>query len=365
MKGIKIGNIQLGDGRTFIIAEAGINHNGDLQKAKKLVDAAKAAGADAVKFQTFRAEDIVTESAERAEYQKRNVGGEETQFEMLKRLEMSERDFEELKKHCDAKGIMFLSTPHSSFADVDLLDSLGVPAFKIGSGDLTNLPFIEHIAKKGKPVFLSTGMATIEEVKEAVDFFRKHNEQLVVNQCTTSYPCQADEANLRAMLTIGRECNVAVGFSDHTMGLDAAILAVSMGACVIEKHFTLDRKMEGPDHNASLEPHELNEMVKRIRAAEKNPDEFSKLVDNIEDKEKILGSSEKKPIDSEKEIMKMVRKSLVAGMDIKKGERLTKDNVTTKRPGTGLAPKYYWDILGKKTRRDIKKDTLLDWNMAE
>jgi len=344
MKKIKIGNKIIREGNPcFIIAEAGVNHNGDIKLAKKLVDVAKEAGADAVKFQTFKAENVVTENAAMASYQKRNIKKKETQQEMLKEIELDYKDFIRLKKYCDKKKIIFLSTPHSEDA-IDFLEDL-VPVYKVGSGDLTNLPFLEKIAKKKKPIILSTGMATLSEVKEAVRTIKRaKNNKIILLHCTTNYPCSLEEVNLRAMLTLKKEFNLPVGYSDHTLGILVPVMAVTMGARVLEKHFTLDKHLPGPDHKASLEPDELKEMIKTIR--------------NVE---KTLGNGIKKPTRSEEKIKKVARKSIVAKVDIPKGVKITKDMLDIKRPGTGIEPKYLKKIIGRITKKDIFKDEVIYW----
>jgi len=268
-KKIKIANKLIGNGEpVFIIAEAGVNHNGNINLAKKLIDIAKKAGADAVKFQTWLTEEIVTKDAEGAEYQMKTANAKETQYEMLKKLELSQNDFRELKKYADKKKIIFLSTPDEE-KSADFLFKLDVPAFKIGSGEVTNLPYLKHIAKKKKPIILSTGTATLNEVKEAVNTIKKAgNDKIVLLHCTTNYPCPLEEVNLRAMSTLKKEFALPVGHSDHTLGIIVPIMATTLGATVIEKHFTLDKNLPGPDHKASLEPNELREMVKIIRDTE-------------------------------------------------------------------------------------------------
>jgi N,N'-diacetyllegionaminate synthase len=345
-KKIKIGDRKVGDGEPcFIIAEAGVNHNGDLLLAKKLIDAAKFAGADAIKFQTFKTEGVVVDNAPMAEYQQKNTGKKSSQKEMLKKLELKYEDFCELKDYCDDKDIIFLSTPHS-FDAIDFLEPL-VPAYKFGSGDLTNTPALEYAAKKGKPIIIGTGMSTLKEVKTAVDAInRQGNKEVVVLHCTTSYPCKLEEVNLRAMLTLRKELNCLVGYSDHTLGINVPIMAATLGATIIEKHFTLDKSLPGPDHKASLNPAELKEMVKGIR-----------------DVEKILGSEEKKPTYSERKIMTLVRKSVVAAKNIPQGTKIIDDMLAIKRPGTGIIPREIKKIVGKTAKRHIKKDELIGWHM--
>lgn len=334
-------NFKLIKNKTFIIAEAGVNHNGDIRLAKKLIDTAKEAGVDAIKFQTFRAENLVTETTEMASYQKRNIGRKESQLEMLKKLELSDKDFIELKKYCDKKKMIFLSTPHSEDA-IDFLEPL-VPAYKVGSGDLTNLPFLEKIAKKRKPIILSTGMATLEEIREAVKTIKNQgNNKIILLHCTTNYPCPLEEVNLRAMLTLKKEFNSPVGYSDHTLGIIVPIMATVMGATVLEKHFTLDKNLPGPDHKASLEPKELKEMVEAIRETEK-----------------ALGSNRKRPTKSEEKIKKVARKSIVAKVDISKSSKITEEMLIIKRPGIGIEPKYFNKILGKKAKKEIKQDEII------
>lgn len=324
----------------FIIAEAGVNHNGDIKLAKELIDAAKEAGADAVKFQTWKTELLVTKDAIQAEYQTKNTGKKESQFEMLKRLELSYDDFRELKNYCDKKGIMFLSTP-DEFESADFLKNLQ-PIFKIGSGELTNIPFLRHIGKMKKKVILSTGMGTLGEIEKAlltlIDAGTK-KEDITLLHATTMYPTPMEEVNLKAMLTIKNAFNVKVGYSDHTMGIEVPIAAVALGASVIEKHFTLDRNLPGPDHKASLEPDELKEMIKSIR--------------NIEI---ALGNGEKLPQKSEIKNLRVVRKSIVAKKKIKKGEIFSEENLTVKRVGDGISATLWDEIIGLKSCYDFDID---------
>jgi len=351
MHEIKIKNKIIGENHpVFIIAEAGVNHNGDFELAKKLIDTAKESGADAVKFQTFKTENVVTKYARMAEYQKKNIGKKETMQEMIKKLEISYDDFKELKNYCDEKGIMFLSTPHSDDA-IDFLDPL-MPVFKIGSGDLTNFPFLEKIAQKGKPIILSTGMATMEEVIEAINVIKKSgNNKIILLHCTSNYPCPIEDVNLRAMQTIKGKTNLLVGYSDHTIGLEASKLACSLGAVVIERHFTTDKNLPGPDHKASLSPDELKELVIAIKNKDYDIPE--------EKKELILGYPEKKPTEKEIPIAQLVRKSIVAKADIPEGTIITKDMLIIKRPGTGISSKYINNIIGKKAKTLIKEDNLI------
>lgn len=343
MKKIKIKDRLIGKGAPcFIIAEAGVNHNGSLELAKKLIDVAKDAGADAVKFQTFKAEKLLTKNARKANYQKETTGGEESQYEMIKKLEFSENEFKELAEYAIQEDILFLSTPFDE-ESADFLEGLNVPLFKIGSGDLTNIPLLVHVAKKNKPMIVSTGMSTLEEVWDAVNAIKSINKsELILLHSTSNYPTKIEDCNLRVMQTMKREFDVPIGYSDHTLGITIPVAAVAMGACVLEKHFTLDRNLPGPDHRASLEPEELKEMVKAIRAVEK-----------------ALGASEKKPVESEREIMKVARKSIVAGLDIPKGAIITREMLAVKRPGTGLKPKYIDEVAGKKAKIAIKKDEMI------
>lgn len=344
---IKIGNKIISyKSPVFIIAEAGVNHNGSLKIALKMVDAAAKAGCDVIKFQTFKAEQVVTREGRMADYQKKNLGKEESQLEMLKELELKENFYVPIIKRCRGKKIIFLSTPHGGFESVDFLESLDVPAFKFGSGDLTNLPVLEYAARFKKPMILGTGMATMKETKEAINCVKKAgNDKIIVLHCTSNYPCPFEEVNLRAMQTMMSELDVLVGYSDHTLGVQVPIMAATLGACVIEKHFTLDRKMKGPDHKASSEPAELKQIVEAVR--------------NIKI---ITGSAVKKPVGIEKENKKIARKSVVAAADIKKGEKITEDMLAIKRPGIGIEPKFFDKIIGKKAKKDLRKNHLLMWS---
>lgn len=350
MKNIKAGNIKIagkviGENQPcFIIAEAGVNHNGDLRLAKKLVDAAKKAGANVVKFQTFKSENLVTLKARQARYQSKNIGRTKSQYNMLKKLELSYADFEKLKTYCAKKGIIFASTPHSSKEDIDLIAKL-CPFIKIGSGDLANMPMLRYAATKNLPIILSTGMANMQEVRRAVRVILPVNKKLILLHCTTNYPCPLNEVNLRAMLSLKKELGLPVGYSDHTEGILVSAMAVAMGACVIEKHFTLDKNLPGPDHKASLNPEELQELVKAVR--------------NVE---KAMGGGVKKPAKSEEGSKKVIRKSIVANKDISQGAVITKEMLVIKRPGTGIEPKYLEKIIGRKAKKNIKRDSLLRWN---
>jgi len=331
----------------FIIAEAGVNHNGNINLAKRLVDVAIQAGADAVKFQTFKAEDVVTETAEKAEYQKKTTGAEESQFVMIKRLELGERDFKKLFDYSHSRGIIFLSSPFDK-RSVDLLDKLGVPAFKIASGEITNLPLIKYIAQKGKPIILSTGMSTMAEIKEALQVINDEGTRdVVLLHCITSYPAKVESSNLRAMRTLRRAFKLPVGLSDHTIGITVPIAAVALGAAALEKHFTLDKNLPGPDHKASLTPEGLNQMIMVVRQVEK-----------------AMGNGIKSPTEEEEEIKRVVRRSIVARVDIPKGTFITEEMLDIKRPGIGIEPKYLDLIVGRKARRNIKKDYILNWGMV-
>lgn len=328
----------------MIIAEAGVNHNGSIEMAKKLIDIAAEARADFVKFQTFKAETLVTALAEKAEYQKIKAGDSESQFEMIKKLELDRFAHEKLIHHCDEMAIRFLSTAfdHSS---IDLLSELNIPFYKIPSGEITNLPYLRHIGCKGKPVVMSTGMATLDEVRGAMDILLKagvKKEDLTILHCNTEYPTPMEDVNLKAMLTMRDELGVTVGYSDHTLGIEIPIAAVALGATVIEKHFTLDRTLPGPDHAASLDPGELKEMVTAIR--------------NIE---QAIGDGIKQPSPSEIKNIPIARKSIVAKELIEKGELFTEDNLTVKRPGMGISPMEWDRIIGKVADRDYLKDDLV------
>ena len=326
---------------TYIIAEAGVNHNGQLDLALKLCDAAKEAGVDCVKFQTWQTEKIVTRKAEKATYQSENTNdAEESQFDMLNKLELSYEDFRLVQEHCNKIGIDFLSTPDEEYSLAFLMNELHLPLIKIGSGEVTNIPYLRQMASYHKPIILSTGMATLAQVAMAYDTLIAAGAPSVsLLHCTTNYPCPKNEVNLRAMQTMKEAFKCPVGYSDHTMGTEIPIAAVAMGAEIIEKHFTLDRNMDGPDHKASLEPHELKYMVACIR--------------NIE---VALGDGIKRPNPSEVEISKVVLKSIVAKVPISKGETLTANNMTIKRAGSGI-PAAHWDmIVGTKALRDYDID---------
>ncbi len=326
---------------TIIIAEAGVNHNGSIDSAKKLIDIASEAGADYVKFQTFRAETLVTLYADKAEYQKGLTGNIETQFDMIKRLELDQDAHQELVQYCSEKGILFLSSPfdHES---IDALAELNIPFYKIPSGEITNLPYLRHVGHMGKPVVMSTGMATLEEIRMGMEVLLEaglKKEQLTILHCNTQYPTPMEDVNLRAMITIRDEFSVKVGYSDHTLGIEVPIAAVALGATLIEKHFTLDRTLPGPDHAASLEPEELKAMVASIR--------------NIE---KVMGNGIKKPSQSEIKNIPIARKSIVAKKNIQKGEKFSKKNITVKRPGNGISPMQWDEVLGMTAEKDYLLD---------
>jgi len=327
----------------FIIAEAGVNHNGNLELAKKMIDVAVKAGADAVKFQTFKTENLVSKSAEKAAYQKQTTDKNESQYEMIKKLELDINAHHELIEYCGDR-ICFLSTPfdHDS---IELLNQLGMKIFKIPSGEITNFPYLQHIGTLQKKIILSTGMADLGEIEDALDILVESGtpqSHITILHANTEYPTPMQDVHLRAMCTIGQAFDTKIGYSDHTLGIEVPIAAVALGASCIEKHFTLDRNMEGPDHKASLEPEELIAMVKSIR--------------NIE---LALGRSVKKPSDSEQKNILIARKSIVAKKAICKGERFTEENITIKRPGNGLSPMQWPNIIGTKAQQDYQIDEML------
>jgi N,N'-diacetyllegionaminate synthase len=328
----------------FIIAEAGVNHNGSIKLAKQLIDLAVESGADAVKFQTFKAEKLVSKNTEKAEYQKKTTDASESQFEMIKKLELDADAHKELMAYCEAKNIIFFSTPfdHDS---INLLRDLGLQTFKIPSGEITNLPYLRHIGSLKKQVILSTGMSTLQEVSDALDILINAGtvkENITVLHANTMYPTPMKDVNLNAMLTIQKKFDIAVGYSDHTLGFEVDIAAVAMGATIIEKHFTIDKSMDGPDHKVSLELDELKAMVLAIR--------------NIE---KAMGSGEKIPSPSESVNIDIVRKSIVASSYIKKDELFTDNNITVKRPGRGITPMHWDKIIGTVAIKDYKIDDLI------
>lgn len=330
---------------TLIIAEAGVNHNGSVKLAKELIDAAAGAGVDYVKFQTFRTENLVSKSAPKADYQQRNVNDKDTsQYAMLKQLELTPAQHEELISYCREKNIKFFSTAFD-LDSIDFLASLHLGLWKIPSGEITNYPYLKKIARYGEPVILSTGMSTPSEIEDAISVLVKYGvpkNQITVLHCNTEYPTPMSDVNLRAMQTLRDTLGVSVGYSDHTQGIEVPIAAVALGAAVIEKHFTLDRMMKGPDHKASLEPSELKAMVSAIR--------------NIE---LALGETEKIVSDSEKKNREVARKSIVASKFIQKGELLSEDNLSVKRPGNGLSPMRWEEVTGTYAVRDFKPDDLI------
>ncbi len=334
--------------RIFIIAEAGVNHNGSIELAKRLIDAAADAGADAVKFQTFVAEEVVSIDAPKAEYQKETTDASESQYDMIKKLELSKKDHQELIEYAKYKDIIFISTPFDE-RSVDLLVELEVPLIKISSGEITNHPFLKYAAKKGLPIVLSTGMSTLEEVGEAVSVIKEAGcKDLTLLHCTSNYPALVEDCNLRAMKTLTDVFDVAVGYSDHTPGIVIPVAAAAMDACVIEKHFTLDKNLPGPDHKASLEPTELKEMVRSVRIVEK-----------------ALGSSIKAPVESELEVRDVVRRSIVAKVEIPKGTIITDDLLAFKRPGIGIAPKDTALLIGRTASQNIHKDGIIKYEYLE
>ncbi len=327
----------------FIIAEAGVNHNGDIELAKKLVDAAVEAGADSVKFQTFIPENVISEFAEKAEYQVASTGGDESQLDMVRKLQLTFDQFRDLQAYCSEKGIMFLSTPFD-LESLDFLDSIGMPIFKIPSGEITNLPLLLRAAELKKPIILSTGMSTLDEVSEARRILLDNGcPEVTLLHCNTEYPTPFEDANIMAMLNLRDEFGGKVGYSDHTLGIEAPVAAVALGAEVVEKHMTLDKTMPGPDHSCSLEPQEMKAMVCAIR--------------NIE---KALGTGRKEPSESEKKNMAIARKSIIAKCDIKKGEVLSEENLTVKRPGDGVSPMKWFDIIGTTAVRDFRRDEKIE-----
>jgi N,N'-diacetyllegionaminate synthase len=331
--------------RVFIIAEAGVNHNGSLDMALQLVDAAKQSGADAVKFQSFKADQLATRSAHKAAYQERTTSQAESQFDMLKRLELDRAAHERILRHCEDRGIQFLSSPFD-LPSIDLLAEMNLPVYKIPSGELTNEPYLRKIGAKGKPVILSTGMATLGEVEEAINTLRAAGAgQLTLLHCVTEYPAPYAEVNLRAMHTLKLAFGLPVGYSDHTPGIEVSIAAAALGAEMIEKHFTLDRSLPGPDHAASLEPGELKAMVTAIR--------------NVE---AALGTGIKAPAPCEIPNISVARKSLVAARSLPAGHKLQEQDLNIKRPGNGLAPKLMPALVGRTLRVAVERDALIRWD---
>ena len=326
---------------TFIIAEIGVNHNGDVNLAKKMIKSASECGVDAVKFQTFKSEDLVTEKAKTADYQQKNTN-ENSQLEMLKKLELSFDDFKELKDYASKYEVMFISSPFD-INSVDLLEKLDVALYKLGSGELTNFELIDYVQKTGKPIILSTGMATLDEIRETYDFI-ENKDNLIILHCITGYPTEFSEANLNFIKTLKSEFEVQIGFSYYCPGIELPIAAVALGACVVEKHFTLDKTMDGPDHKASL-----------------NPDEFKAMVDAIRNVEVAMGDGVRKFSQNELEIKKVARKSIVLNQDVPEGTVLKRDMLSIKRPGTGIPPKFIDKIVGKTVVNDLKSQTIIKW----
>ncbi len=333
----------IGTKSVFIIAEAGVNHNGSLQTALRLVDAAKTAGADAVKFQTWKTENVVTRNAKKAAYQLKSTAVKESQFEMLKRLELSYRDFRTIKGYCDRKKIVFLSTA-DEIESAAFLNGLQ-PMFKVGSAELTDLPFLRKLAAFNKPVLLSTGMGTIQDIKAALDALRQgglNKKKIAILHCHSDYPTEYKDANLRAIMTIHEIFGLPVGYSDHTLGIEVTVAAVALGARIIEKHFTLNRHMAGPDHKISLTPAELKVMVTSIRHAEA-----------------ALGDGIKRPSGKEEKNMPLIRKSIVAKNQIKKGEVFNERNLTVKRPGLGVSPSRWDEVMGRRAKKTYEADEMI------
>ncbi|SES96025.1 N-acetylneuraminate synthase [Methanococcoides vulcani] len=351
MEKIKIGNRIIGNGTPcFIIAEAGVNHNGSLELAKKLIDVAVDAGVDAVKFQTFKADKLVVPDAEKADYQKNTAVEEDSQYQMLKKLELTEHEFMELSSYAREHDLIFLSSPFDK-ESADFLDSVSVPIFKISSGELTNIPLLKHIARKKKPIILSTGMATVGEIDEVLSTLAKEgSEGIILLHCVTNYPAKMEEVNLNVIKTLRCCYKLPVGFSDHTPGIVASLAATAMGSCVVEKHFTIDKNLPGPDHSASLNPTELKDLVQGIR-----------------DIENAMGDGRKKPTSAEQKIKKFVRKSIVASADVQTDTVITEYMLDIKRTGEdkGIEPKHWDYIIGSKTKVDLNKDQPIKWNMIE
>lgn len=337
--------MKYGEESTFIIAEIGVNHNGSIELAKNMIKSASRCGVDAVKFQTFRSEDLVTENAKTADYQQKNAN-ESSQLEMLKKLELTFEDFKELKDYASKCNVMFISSPFD-INSVDLLENLNVSLYKLGSGELNNFELIDYVQKTNKPMILSTGMATLDEIKETYDFI-ENKENLIILHCITGYPTSFEEANLNFIKTLQSEFDVPIGFSDHSPGIELPIAAVALGACVVEKHFTLDKTLEGPDHKASL-----------------NPVEFKAMVDAIRNVEIAMGDGVRKFSENELEIKKIARKSIILNEDVSKGRSIEKKMLAIKRPGTGIAPKYLNQVIGRKVNQDLNKNAVLKWEHLE
>jgi N,N'-diacetyllegionaminate synthase len=339
----------IGEGqRCFIIAEAGVNHNGEMRLAKKLIDAAQVAGADAIKFQTFVTSNLVTRTAGKAAYQTEHDPGTSSQFEMLQKLELSEENFFELSRYAKKKGILFLSTAFD-LDSIGILSRIGVPAFKIPSGEITNLPYLKEIALMHKPVILSTGMSTIADIQEALSCLKRNGcSEIILLHCTSSYPAPLSSVNLRVIATLRQQFGIPVGYSDHTEGIVIPIAAAALGACILEKHLTIDRNLSGPDHMASIEPENFTQMVTAVREVEC-----------------ALGTGEKQPQECEMENRRIARKSIVAAVTIPAGIRLTPAMLAIKRPGTGIEPKHLEQVIGKQAKSEIKMDSVISWDMVE
>jgi N,N'-diacetyllegionaminate synthase len=329
--------------KTFIIAEAGVNHNGDMSIAKELIDVASKANVDAIKFQTFKTEHLILQNVIKAPYQQKTTDSHESQYEMLKRLEVTQEQNNELKRYCIEKGVIFLTTPFDEVS-LDELDSLDLPAYKVASTDITNLPFLKKIAKKQKPIFLSTGMSYLDEIELALQEIYSINPNIILLHCSANYPLEDDQVNLKVLNTFREKYNILIGYSDHTVGIGASPYAVAMGAKVVEKHFTISRSLEGPDHKASLTPDELIEYVNEIRKVEK-----------------FLGTNIKYPTLAELKTRNSLQKCLVAATNIKKGEYFTEKNITSKRTGgNGISPIYYSEVMGKKANKDYLINDILE-----
>lgn len=349
MDTIAIDNKKIGDKNScFIIAEAGVNHNGDPLLARKMIEVAVRAGADAIKFQTFHAEDVVLESAGKAEYQKKTTGANDSQYSMIKKLELTEKNFFDIARFAHKKKIMFLSTPFD-IKSVEILERIGVPAYKIPSGEINNHPLLSYIAQKHKPVIVSTGMATMDEIHSAVTVLSENGvSQIALLHCITSYPAKIEDLNLRVIQKLHQKFKIPVGFSDHSLGIIGSIAAVTMGASIIEKHFTLDKSMEGPDHQASL-----------------NPNELCSLIEGIRQIEQAMGDGIKKITPDEKAIRSVARRSIVSITDIPAGSVINGTMIALKRPGTGIDPLFLDRVKGKKTQISIGKNTIISWEMLE
>lgn len=343
-KEIKIGDRKISaDEPCFIIAEAGVNHGGDMNLARKLIDVAVEANADAVKFQAFRTDELIIDDVEKAPYQTKTTSQSESQAEMLRKLELPKEHYLELKQYCEQKGIILLITPFDEKSLYEL-EEIGLEAYKVASTDTTNLPFLKQIALCGKPIFLSTGMTYLDEIRAALEEIHPNNKEVVLMQCTANYPIDDDEANLRVLNTFKKEFDMLLGYSDHSMGTGAAPYAVPMGVVLVEKHFTLDKTAEGPDHRASLNPEELKELVKEIRRIEA-----------------YLGNAIKEPTESENQTRKSLQKALVTKIPVKKGEEFSLENLTAKRTGgKGISPMKYKEVLGQKSSRDYRANEIVD-----